>query len=137
MNEHKQNSGKGCLIALRSWWPNKRGQSAIEFASLMVFILAAFFVIQKYAARGLMGRWKGVGDGLGQERIYDPNKTLECEYHPTLKKWYDRVCFDGCRNSPPCNGGPPVPPAAFKGVLMDISNCVPCADSCTSACDQS
>jgi len=116
MNEQKQNSGKGCLIALRSWLPNKRGQSVIEFTMLIMFILAAFFIFQKYIARGLAGRWKGVGDALGQGRIYDPNYTLECEYHPTRQKWFDRVCFEGCRN----NCGLPVSP----GCSACVGSCV-------------
>jgi len=116
MNNQKQNSGKGCLIALRSWLPNKRGQSAIEFAALMVFILAALLVFQKYIARGLAGRWKGVGDALGQGRIYDPNYTLECEYHPTLEVWYDRTCYDdNCQNE-----GPP----ADVGSCISDSDCI-------------
>jgi len=99
MNKQKQNSGKGCLIALRFWRLNRRAQSAIEFAALILFILAAFLVFQKYIARGLAGRWKGVGDILGQERIYDANSTIECEYHPELG-WFDRICFEtNCRGT--------------------------------------
>ena len=120
MNEQKQNSGKGCLIALRSWLPNKHGQSTIEFTTLIVFLLTVFLVFQKYIARGIAGRWKGVGDALGQGRIYDPNYTTECEFHPTIG-WFDRTCFEGCR----ADCGPPA----------DLS-CSRCVSSCTSLkCD--
>jgi len=128
MNEQNQNSGKGCLIALRSWLPNKRGQSAIEFAAIIVFLLAAFLVFQKYIARGLAGRWKSVGDSLGQGRIYDPNFTTECEFHPRIG-WFDRSCFEGCRDNAPCNGGPPV----RSGDPLSSSNCDACVSGCTSA----
>lgn len=126
MNKHKQNSEKGCLIALRSWMPNKRAQSTIEFAALMMFILAALLVFQKYIARGIAGRWKGVGDAMGHGRIYDPNYTTECEYHGTLNVWFDRACFEACRDNPPCNGGPPVDQPGTP------DRCNSCAGGCTS-----
>jgi len=116
MNEQKQNSGKGCLITLRSWLPNKRGQSTIEFMALIVFLLAVFLVFHKYIVRGLSGRWKTVGDSLGQGRIYDYNHTTECDFHPTIG-WYDRKCFEGCR----AGCGPP-----------SDSACNTCVNSCTS-----
>ena len=55
-----------------------RGQSALEFAALIMFLLGAYIVSQKYIVRGFSGRWKGVGDALGQGRIFDPNETVEC-----------------------------------------------------------
>lgn len=54
------------------------GQSLLEFVALVMFILAAFIIFQKYIVRGLSGRWKAVGDTFGEGRIYDPNKTVEC-----------------------------------------------------------
>jgi hypothetical protein len=122
MREHRQNPnpGKGCLAALGSWRRGKRGQSTIEYAAIMFFIMGALFVFQKYIARGMNGRWKGVGDAIGQGRIYDPNYTTECDYHPTMG-WFDRVCFEGCRN----NCGAPADPA-----------CAGCVGGCKSAfCD--
>lgn len=64
-----------------------------------MFILAAFLVFQKYIARGFSGRWKAVGESLGQGRIYDPRFTTECIYgFPYLNVWYDKACFvsSGC-----------------------------------------
>ena len=119
MHEIKENSGKGCLIALRFWKRNKRGQSAIEFTAMLFFIIGTLLYFQKYIARGLYGRWKGVGDAMGQGRIYDPNYTTQCEYHPSLG-WFDRTCFDACSDG--C--GPPSAP-----------NCSDCVTSCiTSRC---
>lgn len=76
---------------------SRRGQSAIEFAALVIFVLFAFWVFQKYIARGLYGRWKGVGDAIGQGRIYDPNLTTECEFYPGVG-WYDRICYENLRD---------------------------------------
>ena len=73
------------------------GQSLIEFLALILFILAVFLAFQKYIVRGLSGQWKGVGDALGQGRIYDPNMTTECAYYayPTRGGfWYNRTCFE-------------------------------------------
>lgn len=106
MNEKKQNLSKGCLITLGSFFragigasrPKSRGQSTIEFAALIAVILAALFLFQKYIFRGMAGRWKGVGDSLGQGRIFDPNHTTECEFHPAVG-WYDRICYENtCRS---------------------------------------
>ena len=70
----------------------------IEFVTLIMFILAAFIVFQKYIVRGFTGRWKGVGDSFGQGKIYDPNRSIECAYDPIYTQlWYDRKCYeDNC-----------------------------------------
>lgn len=93
----------------------------MEFLALILFILATFLVFQKYIVRGLSGRWKDAGDALGQGRIYDPHKTLECAYYTppqTLLSdlipdtdgfyrpsregfWYDRKWFEEtCQTNP-------------------------------------
>ncbi|VAX38284.1 hypothetical protein MNBD_UNCLBAC01-1585 [hydrothermal vent metagenome] len=72
----------------------KEGQSLIEYSMLIVFILTAFLVFQKYIARGIYGRWKAAGDGMGYGRLYDPKKTLECIYYASGNIWYDRKCYD-------------------------------------------
>ncbi|HBO98061.1 MAG TPA: hypothetical protein DE315_02915 [Candidatus Omnitrophica bacterium] len=77
----------------------KRGQSLIEYAALIVVVLWAFWVFQKYMARGFSGRWKAVGESLGQGRIYDPRLTTECIFDPyETNLWYDQPCFEssGC-----------------------------------------
>lgn len=105
MSDKNHNLKKGIMTFLGKRRPACRlpagrqsGQSAIEFAALVVFLLAAFLVFQKYIARGIYGRWKGVGDGIGQERIYDPNLTSECEFHPEVG-WYDRPCYEAARDA--------------------------------------
>src|SRR3989338_5895528 len=76
-----------------------KGQSLIEYITLIVLILGAFLVFQKYIARGFAGRWKSVGESMGQGRIYDPRMTTECIFDSLYTNlWYDKACFDsrGC-----------------------------------------
>lgn len=76
-----------------------KGQSLVEYITLVVMVLAVFWVFQKYIARGFAGRWKAVGESLGQGRIYDPRKTTECIYDSqNTFVWYDQSCFEasGC-----------------------------------------
>lgn len=72
----------------------KQGQSIIEYAALLMFVLIAFLIFQKYMVRGFAGRWKGVGDSLGGGQIYDPRKTLECTFDPVYTNlWYNEACY--------------------------------------------
>ncbi|MBP9855387.1 MAG: hypothetical protein KBD53_11025 [Candidatus Omnitrophica bacterium] len=85
---------------------NKRkSQSVIEMMALVVFILTAMLFFQKYMARGIYGRWKGVGESFSSGRLYDPKLSMECGYDRwvgpltggnTLSTglWYNAVCFD-------------------------------------------
>ncbi len=71
------------------------GQSVTEYMLLIVFILTAFFVMQKYIVRGFSGRWKDIGDSLGQGRLYDANKTIECAYDfQHYNMWYSVDKFE-------------------------------------------
>ncbi|MBI3617013.1 MAG: hypothetical protein HY210_02205 [Candidatus Omnitrophica bacterium] len=71
-----------------------KGQSLIEYVVLIALVLGAFLVFQKYIARGFAGRWKTVGESLGQGRIYDPKLTTECIFDPPSGSWYDRACVE-------------------------------------------
>ncbi len=76
----------------------KKGQSVLEYATLIIFILIVFLAFQKYIVRGLSGRWKSSADGFGYGRQYSPNKTVECvQFNATV--WYDAKCYD----STPCD----------------------------------
>ncbi len=73
-----------------------RGQSTMEYIAVLMFILAAFLIFQKYLTRGISGRWKSVGDAIGQGRIYSINST-ECAFDifdPSKDRWYEVSCFD-------------------------------------------
>ncbi|MDP8213465.1 MAG: hypothetical protein P9X22_09315 [Candidatus Zapsychrus exili] len=72
-----------------------KGQSFLEYVLLIVFIIAALLVFQKYISRAIWGRYKSVGDALGSGLIYDPEKTLECGYdHLYGSGWYNAACYD-------------------------------------------
>lgn len=82
-----------------------RGASVIEYIILIVMFLTAILVMQKQIARGIFGRWKGLGDALGYGVQYDPATTLECGRHvPRLPNppywgseiWYEQKCFECC-----------------------------------------
>jgi len=76
----------------------KYGQSTMEFVALIVIILAAFVVFQKYIVRSISGRWKSTGDALGQGKIFDPHHTIECAastfFPGNPVRWYNRICFE-------------------------------------------
>jgi len=51
--------------------------------------------MQKYIVRGFSGRWKDIGDSLGQGRLYDANKTIECAYDfQHYNMWYSVDKFE-------------------------------------------
>ena len=49
---------------------NKKGQTLLEYAILIIIILAVFIAMQAYVKRGIQGRWKASVDSLGDQ--YDP-----------------------------------------------------------------
>ncbi len=48
----------------------QRGQTAIEFAALVVILIAAIVTMQVYVKRGIMGRARQTADSLGEQ--FDP-----------------------------------------------------------------
>ena len=76
----------------------KKAQSTIEYIVLLFFILGTFVIFQKYIMRAVSGRWKAVGDSIGQGKLYDPKKTIECEFDSEFNnRWYNMECFrDNC-----------------------------------------
>ncbi len=49
---------------------NKKGQTAIEFSTLVIILLAVFLAVGIYFKRGVQGRWKSAIDEIGDQ--YDP-----------------------------------------------------------------
>ena len=101
----RRRDGKRGDQAGRGWEGENggRGQSVVEYMILIVFILGAFLVMQKYIVRGFAGRWKDIGDSLGQGRLYDSNKTIECAYDFRyynmwygVKKYEEHGCTQAC-----------------------------------------
>lgn len=98
----------------------KSGQSLLEYIALVVMILATFWVFQKYIARGFAGRWKAVGESMGQGRIYDPRGTTECIFDfQYTNLWYDKACFDAT----PCD---------CLTVRANTATCEDCIKDCAS-----
>lgn len=55
------------------WRLNKKGQSIIEYAVLIIIVMIVFFVMRNYISRGMQGRWKSSIDDVGEQ--YDPRDT--------------------------------------------------------------
>src|SRR3989338_3140214 len=73
----------------------KKAQSTVEYLALIMFILGAFLVFQKYIIRSFAGHWRNTGDAIGSGRLYDPQMTLECAYDSQYtNSWYGAVCFE-------------------------------------------
>jgi Flp pilus assembly pilin Flp len=53
----------------------KRGQSTLEYAILIVIIIAALLSIQVYIKRGVQGRFKSATDDIGDQ--FSPGITTE------------------------------------------------------------
>jgi len=51
----------------------KRGQSTLEYAVLIVVIIGALLTIQVYMKRGIQGRLMGASDDIGDQ--YSPGNT--------------------------------------------------------------
>ena len=75
---------------------HKRGTSAIEYVVMIIIIIGAMLLIQKYLLRGIAGKWRDVGDTWGYGRQFDPKKTTECLYDMTVNKWILYGCFEAC-----------------------------------------
>lgn len=98
------------LIFLKSHW--KKGASTLEYMALIVFVLGAFLVFDKYIIRGFWGQWKKAGDAFGQGKEYDPRPfgsdgegggTLDCMFiyatedpYDTNGEWVKRGCYEKC-----------------------------------------
>jgi len=100
----------------------KKGQSVLEYTMVLLIVLGAFFIFQKYIVRGFSGRWKGVGDSLGQGRLYDSQKTKRCALFRDEVTWYDEDCFEAR-----CD---------CLSVLADTTTCEDCVAGCVDPmCD--
>jgi len=85
------------------WIQGKKAASTLEFAALVVFVISALLVFQRYIYRGMAGSWKAAGDAFGHGRQYDPRNFGENgELGGTLELFFDYThCKPGYR--PPCH----------------------------------
>ena len=51
----------------------KKGQSTLEYAILIIVVMAALLSIQVYVKRGIQGRFKSAADDIGDQ--YSPGNT--------------------------------------------------------------
>lgn len=82
-----------------------KGQALFEYVMLLIFVISAFLIFQKYIVRAMSGRWKSVGDTIGHGLLYDPTETLECATFGYVTEdarfatgdpgvWYNVQCFE-------------------------------------------
>jgi len=85
------------------WIRGQKAVATLEYAAVIVFILTAFLVFQRYIYRGMAGGWKAAGDAFGHGRQYDPRDFgREGERGGTLELFFDSThCSPGHR--PPCH----------------------------------
>ncbi len=108
---------------------NKRapGQTTLEITVILVFVISAFLLFQKYFTQALTGRWKAIGEGFSQGRLYDAN-TIKCAFDEQfLNAWYDHDCFrvNGCARL-----------CYSITVQANVTRCTDCIQSCfTPYCD--
>lgn len=102
------------IIKLRQ----SKAQAVLEYIALIIVIMGAFMLFQKYIVRGFSGRWKNVGDGLAEGRIFSPTKTDDCMFVVSAGEWADRDCFNAY-----C-------PTACYSVSGIPENCLRCIHLC-------
>ena len=95
------------------WLKKKSGGATLEYMALVVFLLAAFFVFQKYILNAFWGQWKKAGDVFSHGKQYDPRGfgvdgsdggTKECMFVYDDKDdpgnmngvWVLQPCYDTC-----------------------------------------
>ncbi len=88
-------------MTTRRWvTKNKNGRAVIEYAVLIVIILAALFWMKGPIVRAFYGHWKTAGDSFAFGRQYDPKRTVECAHYSLPDNtwvWADERCFDAGR----------------------------------------
>ncbi len=89
--KHKQFS----CVSSKGFSKRVRAEAVIEYMAMLVLVLAAFMVINKYALRAMMGRWKTVGDSFDVGRQFDPLITKRGAYDSFYsQRWYNQDCFE-------------------------------------------
>jgi Flp pilus assembly pilin Flp len=79
----------------------KRGQSTLEYAVLIIVIIAALIAIQTYIKRGVQGRLKSASDDIGDQ--YSPGNTNSITAERRVSR--ERQTFGEVKNAEDPNGG--------------------------------
>ena len=75
---------------------HQRGTSTIEYATLILIVLGALFVMTPLMSRAFNGKWKTAGDTFGMGRQYQANRTNDCTYaqiNADYGAWFDSTCY--------------------------------------------
>ncbi len=101
----------------------RKGSATIEYIALATFLITAFLVISVYLFRGMVGRWKSVGETAGQGLYYDPKDTTLCNFdYVYTSVWYNVACYE---ENCDC-----------ESVAQTFTTCQACIIGCrTSYCD--
>ena len=59
-----------------------KAQSLVEFAVLLILVIAVFLGMNSYIKRGIQGRWKSAIDDFGDQ--YDPKQTNSNTFYSAL-----------------------------------------------------
>lgn len=70
------------MTMLRALKFKNKGQSAIEYSTVLIILMAAFLASANYFKRGVQGRWKASTDTMGEQ--YDPRTTNGIVLHRLL-----------------------------------------------------
>ena len=74
----------------------KRGQSTLEYAVLVIVIIGALLSIQVYIKRGVQGRFKQAADDIGEQ--FSPGNTRVNKTH-TVNSYTSEVFKSGASTS--------------------------------------
>lgn len=55
----------------------RRGSAVLEYAALIVVVVAGMLSMAIVMKRSLAGQWRGVGDSFGHGRQYEPGVTVK------------------------------------------------------------
>ena len=80
-------------------WETRKGRVLIEYAVLVIVILAALFWMKGPILRAFYGHWKAAGDSFAFGRQYAPGDTVDCARDTASGNWYDQRCFDNDRRA--------------------------------------
>jgi len=85
------------------WIRKQKAVSTLEYAAVILFVLSAFLVFQRYIYRAIAGAWKAAGDSFGHGRQFDPRDFgVRGESGGTYEFFFD---YTHCKpdHPPPCH----------------------------------
>lgn len=104
---------------------NKKGQSTLEYAILIIIIIAALLSLQAYIKRGVQGRLKSATDDIGDQysgdgKYYKKTVSISNTYNNSIQG----VVISGLRNET----GARMTTNVITDVLMNSEEFIPKAN---------